>query len=109
MNTFFCILQMNQVLEFLLEGDSDVQAWKTFASYLRDLPLEEARRGYEILFERFPCSGDYVVQYLELEKKYNNHQMILDVLLLRLQQVDPSSISSILCKHRYMEILLSIF
>lgn len=70
---------MNQVLEFLLQGDTDVKAWKAFASYLRNLPLEEARRGYEILFERFPCPGDYVLQYLELEKKHGNHQMVLDV------------------------------
>ena len=63
-----------------MEGDVDVKAWRTFAYLIRDLPLEEARRGYEILFERFPCCGDYAKQYLELEKRNNNHQMVLDVL-----------------------------
>ena len=99
---------MGQALDFLLETDDDSQAWKTFASNLRNCPLEEARKGYEILFERFPCSGNYVVEYCEIERKNGNKDRVLEVVVASCSSVDIETVSPLLRKHRSVEVLLSV-
>ena len=99
---------MGQALDFLLETDDDSQAWKTFASNLRNCPLEEARKGYEILFERFPCSGNYVVEYCEIEKKHGNKDRVLEVVVDSFSSIDIETVSSLLRKYRSLEVLLPV-
>lgn len=67
------------MLQFLLDHTDVTKAWTAYASYIRSLPLEVARKCYNILFERFPTTGIFVVQYCQLEEKSKNIQRVVDV------------------------------
>lgn len=67
------------MLQFLLDHTDTTKAWTAYASYIRSLPLEVARKCYNILFERFPTTGIFVVQYCQLEEKAKNIQRVVDV------------------------------
>lgn len=74
---------MNKVMKFLLENDDDKNAWSTFASCLRSIPLQSARKGFDILFERFPLSGLFVKMYCEMEEKEKNLEAVKEVVVVR--------------------------
>jgi hypothetical protein len=67
------------MLQFLLDHTDTTKAWTAYASYIRSLPLDVARKCYNILFERFPTTGIFVVQYCQLEEKAKNIQRVVDV------------------------------
>ena len=67
------------MVKFLLEYDEDKNAWSTFASCLRSIPLEWSKKGFQILFDRFPYSGLFVRMYCEKEEEANHLEEVKEV------------------------------
>lgn len=69
------------MLQYLLEHTDGTKTWTAYASYIRSLPLETARKCFNLLFERFPTTGTFVVQYCQLEERAKNYNIVVDVYL----------------------------
>lgn len=67
------------MVKFLLEYDEDKNAWSTFASCLRSIPLEWSKKGFQILFDRFPYSGLFVRMYCEKEEEARHLEEVKEV------------------------------
>lgn len=72
-------LQVTKVLQFILEFADDKNAWRTLASCLKICPLEFARKGFNIIFDRFPFSGSFVKMYCEMEEAAKNYDVVIEV------------------------------
>ena len=42
-------------------------------------PLEFARKGFNIIFDRFPFSGSFVKMYCEMEEAAKNYDVVIEV------------------------------
>ena len=94
------------MLQFLLDHTDTTKAWTAYASYIRSLPLEVARKCYNILFERFPTTGIFVVQYCQLEEKAKNIQRVVDVGEQHACDLDIGEISPLLSIDSSLDVLL---
>lgn len=92
-------LQIINVLTFIKDYADDKNSWRTFASYLKSSPLEFARKGFNIIFNRFPCSGSFVRMYCEMEEAKGHSDIVVEVSFMNFCSIDFEKVSSLLRKY----------
>lgn len=92
-----CNMQVTKVLQFIYEFADDKNAWRTFASCLKTCSLGFARKGFSIIFDRFPFSGSFVKMYCEMEEAAKNYEIVIEVFVFCLYHVDFKETPSVLC------------